>query len=102
MTIHISTPILKDLVAAADEQPDGYFEIVKAIALLFPKNLVEQLEQLIKGPVWDGDVISKADRETLFEIGLAIRVCAKGTQGYTGATYTAWSILREIKENAKP
>lgn len=87
--------IISALVAEAET---GYFDIVAAIALIFPKDLVEQLEQLVNGPVWDGDIISKPNRRRLFDMGLAIRVCCKGEQGYTGAPYIAYSILKKIKE----
>lgn len=91
------TEIIRELVDQSRTSDDSYFDICKAIALIFPKNIAEQLEQLVNGPVWDGDIISKSDRSVLFDMGLAIRVCHKGEQGYTGATYTAFSILREIK-----
>jgi hypothetical protein len=91
--------IIKHLVVFSRRANDeGYFDIVHAIALIFPKNLIEQLQELVNGPIWDGDIISKHDRGRLMEIGLAIRVCCKGEQGYTGATYTAHSILKKIDE----
>jgi len=73
--------------------------VIKSIALIFPKNLIEQLSQLVNGPVWDGNVINKNDRGTLFQMGLAVRVCCKGGQGYTGATYSAYSIYKELTKN---
>jgi hypothetical protein len=92
------TKIIRELVDQSGTSEDSYFDICKAIALIFPKQIAEQLEQLVNGPVWDGDVISKADRGVLFDMGLAIRVCHKGQQGYTGANYTAFTILKEIKK----
>lgn len=32
------------------------------------------------------------------EAGLAIRVCCKGEQGHTGATYIAYSILKKLNQ----
>jgi len=97
MTTDTKLPeIIKHLVEMANAQEDNYFAIVKAIALIFPKSLKEQLAQLVNGPVWDGDVISKAQRGDLFDMGIAIRVCAKGEQGHTGARYIGYSILREL------
>ena len=56
----------------------------------------EQLEQLLfHGPVWDGNVISKAARGDLFAIGLACRVCFMGQQGYSAATYPAFTVWRQ-------
>jgi hypothetical protein len=77
---------------------EGYFHYAHLAACLLPKNLIESLRQLINGPVYDGDVISKSLRGDLFKLGLAVRVCFKGEQGYTGATYFAFSVLKCIDE----
>ena len=54
----------------------------------------EQLKQLLFfGPVWDGNVCSKAARGILFEHDLAVRVSYKGDHGYTAATYRAASVF---------
>ena len=90
--------VVKALVDLAESDQDGYFEVVHAIALVFPKNLVEQLRQLVNGPVWDGDVMSKSQRGELFDMGIAIRVCHKGEQGHTGAKYIGYSILKKLSE----
>lgn len=92
------TKIIRELVDQSRTSDESYFDICKAIALIMPKALTEQLEQLVNGPVWDGDVISKSERGELFDMGLAIRVCCKGEQGFTGATYTASTVLKEIKK----
>lgn len=39
------------------------------------------------GPLWDGDVPSKAGRDDLIARRLAVRVVFKGQDGYTAATY---------------
>lgn len=50
-----------------------------------------QLDTLIalveSGPLWDGDVPSKAGRDDLIVSGLAVRVIYKGEDGFTSATY---------------
>lgn len=62
----------------------------------------EVLRQLLfHGPVWDGDVCSKAARGDLFDWGLAVRCCFKGEQGYTAASYRAFTIYQAGGE-AKP
>lgn len=64
----------------------------------------EMLRQLVEhGPVWDGDVASKAARDDLLEAHLASRACVKGEQGYTVATYRGWDVYKrgvETKEAA--
>lgn len=39
------------------------------------------------GPLWDGDVPSKAGRDSLLKQGLAVRVVVKGEDGWQAATY---------------
>jgi hypothetical protein len=46
--------------------------------------LVGLVEQ---GPLWDGDVPSKAARDSLIDRGLAVRVVVKGEDGHTAVTY---------------
>lgn len=86
------------LIQRAQVQDDGYFELVNEIAQKFPKKLYEQLYQLVLNPTWDGHIISKSDRGELFELGIAVRVCAYGGQGYTASRYIGYSILRSAKE----
>lgn len=53
----------------------------------------ESLMQLVEhGPIWDGDVISKSRRDDLIRWRLATRVCVKGEQGFTAATYRGWAV----------
>lgn len=93
--------VIRTLVDMATADDGGhYFEIVHAIALIFPASHVDQLQQLVKGPVWDGNITSKSNRSDLFDMNLAIRVCCKGEQGYTGATYTAHTLIEKIAELA--
>jgi len=39
--------------------------------IIFIKGLIEQLLQLFNGVTWDGDLISKPDRDELIKIGLS-------------------------------
>ena len=82
---------VKELIGLVDS--DNYFEVAQAISLILPHSVRDQLRQLVHGPIWDGDVISKARRDMLLTLGLAVRVCLKGEQGYTGATYLAYSVV---------
>lgn len=53
----------------------------------------EQLVQLLKhGPVYDGDVVSKLNRDALIQCGIAVRCCFRGEQGYTAARYIAFTL----------
>jgi len=92
---------LKELIRRGEKAEDGYFEFAHLVAILLPKPLIEQLEQLVNGPVEDGDVMSKSMRGELFELGLAVRVCCKGEQGYTGATYFAYCVLKRFHQIRK-
>lgn len=89
---------LKEVIYRGQHTCKGYFEFAHIAACLLPKELHEQLSQLVGGPIWDGDIISKTYRNELFSLGLAIRVCYKGEQGFTGATYFAYSVNKIIKD----
>ena len=98
-----SYDLTKTLISCPDKD-DGYFDYAAVVARRLDKNLHEQLLQIINGPIWDGDIICKSYREKLFDLGLVIRVCYKGEQGFTGATYFAYSVMKvagEIKRGAR-
>lgn len=90
--------MVKLLVEWGESADKGYFEFAHLVACFLDKKLHDQLNQLVNGPIWDGDVMSKSYRSDLFHLGLAIRVCHKGEQGYTGATYFAYSVNKRIQE----
>lgn len=84
---------------AAMKEGDGKYFSYGAIAWdgLTPGER-EQLKQLLfHGPVWDGSVICKSDRNALIRYGLATRCCFMGEQGYTAATYLAYSVHQQGK-----
>mgnify|MGYP001611851057 CR=1 FL=1 len=90
---------LTDALAHADIDMDqcsnDYHPLAKALWCLFSSPTQEALRQLVEqGPVWDGDVISKTQRDTLLILGLASRACVKGEQGYTVANYRGADVLR--------
>ena len=55
--------------------------------------LVALVEQ---GPLWDGDVPSKSDRDALIGQGLAVRIVHKLEDGWTAATYAGRDVYREL------
>lgn len=60
-------------------------------------NLRGGLKQLINlGPLHDGDVASKTDRDALVSLGLAAKIIAGGEQGFQAATYTGWTVMTLI------
>lgn len=60
---------------------------------------VEVLRQLVtRGPVYDGDVASKAARDDLLQIGIASRACVRGEQGYTVAHVSRVGRAQERRE----
>ena len=90
--------VIKGLVNKAALKPDIYFIIVNDIVSIFPEELCETLTQLVDGPVHDGMIISKYDRDILIDMGIAIRVCCNGEQGFTGSRYIGYTILKAINE----
>ena len=89
---------LIEVIKRGSNADKGYFEFVHIAAVALPKELRESLKQLVNGPVFDGDVISKSLISELFDYGLAVRVCVNGEQGYTGATYFSYSVNKRIDE----
>jgi hypothetical protein len=83
-----------------NERPDlnDKDELVELVHMIdFARNnkrLHEQLWQLhATGPLWDGDVISKTDRNELLQIGACGKVCVKGEDGFNACTYFGRSLL---------
>lgn len=89
---------LKELIERGTCADNGYFEFAHLVACRLDRRLNEQLTQLVGGPIYDGDVISKSMRDELLSLGLAVRVCCQGEQGHTGATYFAYSVLKVIND----
>ena len=48
------------------------------------------------GPLWDGDVPSKAGRDALIASGLAARVIVRGEDGWQAATYAGRDAYRQM------
>lgn len=86
------------LLHSLKQGTDSYNTVANKLHhLLAQYGLIGQLSQLVRlGPVWDGDIVSKSERDDLIDIGLATRVSVKGEQGYTAANYTGWDVLSAI------
>jgi len=91
--------LLRMINEALDPSYYDYAGIVEKIAKIFPKSLVASLTQIVNGPTSDHDIISADNRNKLLELGIAIRVCCNGQQGYTASKYLGYSILRAINDN---
>lgn len=81
-----------------NDDDKNYFDYVEQIAKIFPYDMIESLQQLVNGPVFDGDVISKFNRDNLIKMGIATRVCYRGQQGFTAAAYIGYTILKVVIE----
>lgn len=89
---------LIELINRAESRDTGYFQFAHIVACELDKKLCEQLQQLVNGPVWDGDVICKSYRDELLTLGLAVRVCRDGETGFTGGTYLAHTVCKVIND----
>ena len=70
--------------------------MTKALWCLLRPPAQETLRQLVQhGPIWDGDIVSKASRDDLFRLGLAARACVKGEQGYAVANHRGWDVWKQ-------
>lgn len=84
---------------AMDQCSEQYDQAFPPFAKAIPGFYREPLHQLVHGPVEDGDVISKMYRDNLIDLKLAVRVCVKGEQGYTAATYLGWAVHKYQEAN---
>lgn len=79
---------------------DGYFTYAPIVWDGLSDGQREVLNQLLhQGPIYDGNIISKAARDDLIEFGLATRCCYMGESGYTAATYPALVVFKSGKAN---
>ena len=86
----------------------GWGSPERAVALFALKTVMapetrEVLWQLMfRGPVRDGDVVSKAARDKLLDWNLATRCCFHGEQGYSIATYPAYAVAKALGFSKDP
>lgn len=89
--------IVSDLLKT-DQSSDRYAALCSALHVALSPAQRDQLRQLVTaGPVYDGDVVSKAARDDLLELGIASRACVRAEQGYMVANYRGWDVLRAGK-----
>ena len=97
----MSDSISHDQISAAIarmQDDDGYFSYGSVVWDALDSAHREVLKQLLfQGPVYDGNIVSKAARNDLMRYGLATRCCFMGEQGYTAATYLAFSVFKQGK-----
>lgn len=92
----------KDILAEAFNalRHDDFFDLgAFAVYTLLTSGQREVLRQVMEAPTWDGNIASKSARDELIGMGLAVRCCFRGEQGYTAATYMAYSVMKVEKEN---
>lgn len=58
----------------------------------------EVLCQLIEGPKFDGDVVSKNGKYELYRLDLALRICNNGEYGDNAANHMGWLVYKEYKK----
>jgi hypothetical protein len=93
-----ATAQIKAAMAKMNASDEGWFAYAPIVWDALTSSEREQLNQLLhQGPVYDGNVLSKAARSNLIDYGLAARCCYKGEQGYTAATYAAYTVFRSSK-----
>lgn len=55
-----------------------------------------------RGPLADGDVPSKQERDLLFDVGLGVKVAAGGEDGANAATQLGWYVWKAYSELTEP
>lgn len=89
---------IKAAIVKMKASDEGWFSYASIVWDALSSGEREQLNQLLhQGPVYDGNVLSKSNRSNLIDYGLAVRCCYKGEQGYTAATYAAYTVFNSSK-----
>lgn len=73
-----------EMIQAAKDNPDNSADL-DIRAKDFPIDSLAAMCEI--GPLWDGDLLSKKDRDLLITHGYAARVSVGGEQGFNAATY---------------
>lgn len=61
-------------------------------------SLAATLDAIVtRGPLYDGDIPSKSDRDALLGHGVIEKVVVKGEQGYQAANYFGWAVWKSLK-----
>lgn len=98
----MSAKVIANALQVLDESDFGSpsFDVAAwAVEKALSSSQREVLKQLLfHGPVWDGDICSKDARNDLIGWGLAVRCCFKGEQGFTAATYIAYTVFKAGKD----
>lgn len=55
-----------------------------------------------RGPLNDGDVPSKSERDLLLDVGLCVKVAANGSDGANAASQLAWFIWKQYTQLTQP
>lgn len=92
--MHASLELETGLIFDPDEKESTawrmfqkYHYIDIAAIYLQPFEMNDTMVTLVEdGPVWDGDMPSKTQRDELIKLGYAVCVVVKGDDGYTAAT----------------
>lgn len=92
----MNNELTKAAISCIQEYEPSSGEYILGAYVLFREmsgNHMAQLNQLmLDGPVFDGDVIKKSECSDLIDWGLAVKVCIKGKQGFTAATYNGYNV----------
>lgn len=92
-----------EVLSAAPDESSTWWSAAQALNSLLGSAEREVLGQLVlKGPVADGDICSKAARDYLMNRGLAQRAVVMGVQGFTAANYYGYRVHHAIRRLRGP
>lgn len=79
-----------DLLAATD--------VLAKAKQAFDYNLMDTFNAIVnRGPLYDGDVPSKSERNTLLELGLIDKVIVKGEDGFQACNYLGFAVWKVLE-----
>jgi hypothetical protein len=83
------------IISTTNQCEPEYDVAVFALSQALSGQQKDALTQLVeKGPLYDGDLISKSARTDLLEMGLISKAIVKGEEGYQVANYHGFAVHR--------
>lgn len=86
-----------DLSLSTDSEISYAYEVIHRLRTLTGGVVYTLVAAYKDGPLFDGDVPSKAARDTLVKEGYMVRIVVKGEQGYNALTYKGRDLYNLIQ-----
>lgn len=76
-------------------------EVLHAADVIHATAAEEVLDQMSKGPLFDGDAVSKEGKSVLYDHGLCVRIVVNGEHGDNALNLKGFRVWKELKSREK-